>query len=185
MWELSSSRLELRRTINYQHPHPLGPAEILEMADLLPPEQAAIPREVGIAIRFQTALFLLGVLLEGFGFIRKVLRDDPHTVTSAVAWVLVTALWWLWLRGLWSRRNWVRWLTIISNICILCFDLLILVAESGRWRDQPLLRYFLITAACLQIVLAGPATVMFLRPVARDWYRSRLAGARNPSDLAV
>ena len=153
------------------------------MADPLPPEQAAIPREVRIAIRFQTALFLLGVVLEGFGFIRKVLRDDPHTVTSAVAWVLVAALWWLWLRGLWSRRNWVRWLTIICNVSILCFDLLILTTESGR--DQPLLRYVVITAACVQIVLAGPATIIFLRPVARHWYRPRPNRVLSAGDLSV
>ena len=147
------------------------------VADTSLTEQALIPREVRVAIRFQTVLFLLGVVLGGFALVRHVLRDDPGTGARAIAWAIVAALWWLWLRGLWSRRNWVRWLTIISNFCILCFDLLVLAIESGR--DQPLVRYVLITAACLQIVLAGPATVMFLRPVARHWFRSRLAGAHS------
>jgi len=120
-------------------------------------------------------------MLEGSSLVRNVLRDDPRTATSAAASVLVTALWWLWLRGLWSKRDWVRWLTIICNVSILCF-VLILATESGR--DQPLLRYFVVTAACLQVVLAGSATIMFLRPVARHWYRPRPDRVLNAGDLS-
>ena len=115
----------------------------------------AIPRQVRTAIYLQAILFLLGM-------VRTAMAADWSRRTASVVVLLILAgIWWSWLLGLWHRRNWVRWLTVITNVFSFGLAILLVFANRTAWMVQ----------GCLQIVLAPAATVMFLLPVARNWYR--------------
>lgn len=122
------------------------------------------PREVKIAIFLETMLFLLG-LLTGVMAYMFLGEAQGHPIAAAVIILLFAGIWLVWLYGLWQKRNWVRWLTIISNVIALCLALHIVASDNARGQT---------VVSCIQIVILVPATIMFLHPVVGSWYRCRV-----------
>lgn len=119
------------------------------------------PREVKIAICLQAMLFLLGLLTGVVAYI-FLGEAQEHPIAAAAIIVLFAGIWLVWLYGLWQKRNWVRWLTIISNVIALCLALHIVAIGSARGQT---------IVSCIQIAILVSATIMFLHPVVGSWYR--------------
>jgi hypothetical protein len=85
----------------------------------------------------------------------------PHQLGFRV--IFIAALCSLWFYGLWRRVAWVWWITVILGVgaCIAPF----LTA-----RPQEPIQLFLYW---VQYALLAPATLLFLMPTARNWYRQR------------
>lgn len=122
---------------------------------------SALPREVAVGIYIQTALFLLG----GITVLVGVVKEQLHQLAAVLIFLLLIGIWSLWLYGLWSRRNWVRWLTIISNVAGLFPALHEVSAESS---------YQLAVLTYLEVAAALAVAVILLRPAASHWYRRML-----------
>lgn len=120
------------------------------------------PQEVEIAIYLQAALFIVGfvTLIDAYAFMGE---EKGHPAAAAVITLLFTGIWALWLRGLWWRQNWVRWITVIWNIAVVCY-----AVWRGTVNDHglPMLSYLLIP-------INGAVMVMLLRPVAHHWYQQK------------
>jgi hypothetical protein len=128
------------------------------------PVSSTPPHEVKVAIYLQAILFLR-VIVTGVVAYTFFGEAKGHPVSAAVIVLLFTVIGSLWLYGLWRRRNWVRWLTVILNV-VTVSDMLHKDIANGRGPD--LVGYFLIA-------IHVAVTVMFLRPAASHWYR-RAAG---------
>ena len=128
------------------------------------PVRSTPPQEIRIAILLQAILFLVHFII-GLEAYTLFSATTAHPVAASVIMVILGGIWSLWLGGLWWRRNWVRWLTVILNVLVLSETLRISIAH-GRGPD--ILGYVLVAIRVAVIV-------MFLRPVAGNWY-GRKAG---------
>jgi hypothetical protein len=113
------------------------------------------PRQVFVA------LCLMGVEF-GLAVIRTVLlRDWSRPVPAVLAVLLVAVLAMIWLYGLYRRRNWVRWMTVIvcGGGCVLApFDV-------ARLDDS-----VQIVLYWLQFAVTVPVVVLLLLPGTHVWY---------------
>ncbi|MGH8317808.1 MAG: hypothetical protein ACREUL_07500 [Steroidobacteraceae bacterium] len=125
---------------------------------------SAPPREVRIAIYLQ-AIFFLRALVTGVAAYAFFGETRGYPVAAALILLFLAGIWSLWICGLWWRRNWVGWLTVILNIVAVCNALRSDIAHD---RVPNILSCFLVAA------LVG-VTIILLRPVAHDWYRRRPA----------
>jgi len=96
--------------------------------------------------------------------VRLVVRyaQPPHTPFYAeLFWVPVcTGLGALWAYGIWSGRNWVRWITIVYGV----LDILAIPRASARF-------YGLARPAFwVEAVFLAAAAAVLVLPSARGWY---------------
>ena len=125
------------------------------------PGRSTPPQEIKFAIYLQAIFFLLGFRTD---VVALALRNaDVNLAGTAIIVLLFMGIWLLWLCGLWWRLNWVRWLTIISDVGGVCF-----AVRSGVLNHQSL-----DTLSYVAIAVAVTTTVMFLRPIAGHWYRHK------------
>jgi len=120
------------------------------------------PSEVKIAIYLQAVLFLRFTGVVAYAFFGE---TSGHPLAAVLILLFLAAIWSLWICGLWWRRNWVRWFTVIFHVVVVCD---VLRADLVHGRGPDLLGYVLIATQVAIIVI-------FLRPVASHWYR-RQAG---------
>lgn len=126
------------------------------------PAPSTPPQELKIAIYLQAILFLIP-FLTGIAAYTFFGETKGHPVAAAVIMLLLGGIWSFLLCGLWWRRNWVRWLTVIWNVVGLCLALRTIIANHHA-PNIP---------SCFRILIAVTATVIFLRPVADHWYRRK------------
>jgi hypothetical protein len=112
------------------------------------------------------ALLLLGaefVIAVG----RSVLmRDWSRPVPSVVSVVVLFAVCGLWLHGLWRRKTWLWWVTVIlaGTGCVM-----------SPWANPSRMGSTQATLYWCQVVLAAPATLLLLMPASQKWYRKHAA----------
>lgn len=131
------------------------------LSQLTPPRQVLI------------ALCLLGAEF-GLALVRSVLMKDwSRPIPAVLGVLLLAAVCSLWLYGLWRRRNWVRWITVILGAggCALAY------LDVARLHDPVQVALY-----WLQFALTAPAVIILVLPVARHWYSSDLthSGVREP-----
>jgi len=118
------------------------------------------PRPVVIALN------LLGTAF-GVALVRSSLMKDwsrPHPAALGV--LLLALVCWLWWYGLWRRRKWVWWITVIGGL-----SGIVMAPLSMARLSDPVQRglYW------LQFALSLPVIILLVLPAARQWYR------KNPS----
>lgn len=129
-----------------------------ESALAVPPPSTP-PREVKIAILLQAILFLhlLVTVVVAYAFYG---RPQQHSMGTAFVLLFWPGIWALLLCGLWWRRNWARWLTVIFHVVVVSDALITDIAHD---RGPTIL-------SCLLIAIQVAVVVMLLRPVAGNWY---------------
>jgi uncharacterized membrane protein (DUF2068 family) len=114
-------------------------------------------------------LYALGLMAAEFAIaiVRSALMKDwTRPAASAVAVAVLALICILWLYGLWRRKVWLWWVTVIGGVggCILT------PWSVGMIHDSAQLRLYL-----LQVVVVAPAMLLLLLPASRRWYRHNAA----------
>ena len=134
------------------------------VADIDGTTSDARPRSETIPAVVLTALWLIGVALV-VGVVRVILinlgRGPIHAIIGVVFVTLVGSLW---IYGLYSQRNWVRWFTIVwTGIGIL----------ATPWATSRISDPRQIPMNWIQIVADLAAVILLCLPSAGRWYGRR------------
>jgi hypothetical protein len=121
------------------------------------------PKEVIIAICLEAVIFLRLPVAADIVYVHYA-NNQRHPVSVGLILLLLTATLTLILCGLWSRQNWVRWLTVILNVASLYSDL-----DHGPGWPNDHSKYLVYCLIAIRVV----ATVILLLPTADHWYRRK------------
>ncbi len=125
--------------------------------------RSAPPRPVVIALSLLGAEF-------GLALIRSILMKDwSRPVLAALGVLLLAVVCLLWWYGLWRRRNWVCWITVVGGLSGIALSPL----SVARLSDPVQRRLY-----WLQLALTLPVIIMLVLPAARQWYRQNPGGAQ-------
>lgn len=127
------------------------------------------PKEVIIAICLEAVISLRLPLAADIVYVHYG-NNQRHPVSVGLILLLLTATLTLILCGLWSRLNWVRWLTVIWNVAGLYSDL-----DHGSGWPTHHSKYFVYCLIAIRMV----ATVILLLPTADHWYTWKTEFGRN------
>lgn len=88
---------------------------------------------------------------------------SSHPYSAVFGLLLICAICLPWMYGLWHRRNWVRWLTVISGTVGCALTPL----NLARLHDPAQVTYY-----WLQFALTVPVVIMLVLPAVGGWYTS-------------
>jgi type IV secretory pathway VirB2 component (pilin) len=121
------------------------------------------PSAMPKAVLYALASMALGLSL---AVVRSVLmRDWSHPSSAIVPVVVLTALCLAWLYGLWRRRNWLRWTTIVLGA---------LGCLGARWSLAILHDPVQVDLYWVQFATTLLTVVLLLLPSSRNWYVARV-----------
>jgi hypothetical protein len=110
---------------------------------------------------------LLALCLLGAGFLVAIVRvllvpiDDLSSGSHALAVVMLGALYFAWVYGLYRRLNWLRWVTIV----VACFAMI-----RVPWNIAQVTNHTRLAFHLLHMALQFPAVVLLCLRSARVWY---------------
>jgi hypothetical protein len=106
----------------------------------------------------------------------SLMTDSAHPYQVIRGWVLISAVCLPWMYGLWRKRNWVRWLTVISAVTGCAMTPL----NLARLHDP-------VQVICywLQFALTIPVVIILMLPAVGDWYTRSPRHPGSPLTLRV
>src|SRR5690348_1352920 len=113
------------------------------------------PRPVLIVVALMAGQFLIALVRV------SLMKDWSRPRGAILGLLLICAICLPWMYGLWRRRNWVRWLTVISGTVGCALTPL----NLARLHDPAQVTYYWV-----QFALTIPVMTILFVPAAGGWY---------------
>lgn len=113
------------------------------------------PRPVLIVIALMAGQFVIALVRI------SLMTDWLYPYRAVRGWLLISAICLPWMYGLWRKRNWLRWLTVISGVIGCAMTPL----NLARLHDPAQ-----VTCYWLQFALTIPVVIILVLPAVGAWY---------------